>query len=274
MFANRRQAVKTIQVFFLALFVGALPGLFRTSNPCVLMAAAAEWLLPAGLEAPEREITFQGQPWAVKASRERVGPGPNYFSASRENVFVDTEGRLHLKIVWRAGRWTSAEVISRQTVGYGTYRFEVEQANPLDANAVLGAFTWGDESGPHYNEIDALEVGHFGDDSGYANAQVVVQPAEAKGNLQRFLLPHGGSTTHIMHWRPEGLQFQAVEGDGPVIHEWSYPRTVPNLSGDNLHFRFNLWLYQGRPPSGKQEVEVIIKSFSFEPVESVPRITS
>ncbi|MCC6363608.1 MAG: glycoside hydrolase family 16 protein [Bryobacterales bacterium] len=274
MFADRRQVVKTIQVFFLALFVGALPGFFRTRNLCALLGATAEWLLPANVEASEREITFQGQPWVVKVSQEQVGPGPNYFSASPENVFVDAKGRLHLRIVRRAGRWYSAEVISRRTVGYGTYRFEVEQVNPLDPNAVLGAFTWGDESGPHNNEIDALEVGHFGDDSGYTNAQVVIQPAEARGNLQRFLLPHGGTTTHIMHWEPEGLQFQAAEGDGPVIHEWSYPRTVPNVSGEKLHFRFNLWLFQGRPPSGKKEVEVIITSFSFEPALSTPRITS
>ncbi len=272
MFMERRQAVKTIQVFFLALFVGALPGFLRAFNLWALMAA--EWALPASLEAAEREITFQGQQWLVKASRERVGPGPNYFSASPENVFVDPDGRLHLRIVQRAGRWHSAEVISRQTVGYGTYRFEIEQANPLDANAVLGAFTWGDESDPHNHEIDALEVGHFGNESRMSNAQVVVQPAETYGNLQRFLLPHGGTTAHYMQWMPAGLRFRAAEGDGPVIHEWSYPGPAPSISNERLHFRFNLWLYQGRSPSAGKEVEVIIKSFSFEPAPSTPRMTS
>jgi hypothetical protein len=274
MFAERTQAVKTIQVFFLALFIGALPGFFQVRNFYGLVAATADLLLPSSFDFAERQITFQGQRWVVKASSERIGPGPNYFSASEDNVFVDRGGKLHLKIVRRGGRWYSAEVISQQTVGYGTYRFEVEQVNPLNENAVIGAFTWGDESGPHNHEIDALEVGNFGNEGRLSNAQVVVQPAETYGNMQRFLLPHGGTTAHYMQWMPAGLRFQAAEGNGPVIHEWSYPGPVPSISGEELHFRFNLWLYQGRPPSDGREVEVVIKSFSFEPALVRPRITS
>ena len=79
-------------------------------------------LLAAGrLEA--KTIFFSGYNWTVKNSPGKVGPGPNYFSDSANNVWVDTQGRLHLKITKRNGRWYCAEVISEVSFGYGEHLF-------------------------------------------------------------------------------------------------------------------------------------------------------
>ena len=42
-------------------------------------------------------IQFAGVQWTVKADPDLIGPGPNYFAGN--NVLVDDEGRLRLRIV-------------------------------------------------------------------------------------------------------------------------------------------------------------------------------
>ncbi len=41
----------------------------------------------------------------MKASPGLVGPGPNVFSDSPENVWVDAAGQLHMRITARDGQW-------------------------------------------------------------------------------------------------------------------------------------------------------------------------
>jgi hypothetical protein len=93
-------------------------------------------------EEPLRSITFANQLWYVKPARwGRTGPGNNYWS--EDNVSVDANGRLHLKIVKRGDRWTSAEIWSAHSFGYGNYRFTVDTpVHNLDQNGVLGLFTY------------------------------------------------------------------------------------------------------------------------------------
>src|ERR1051325_11835524 len=116
-------------------------------------------------------IVWSGHTWQVKSSQSKVGPGPNFFSASAENVSVDAEGRLHLRITYRNGRWHCAEIISTESFGYGTYSFAI--ASPVDAldpSVVLGLFTWSDKAAYNHREID-IEFGRWGNASDTTNAQ-------------------------------------------------------------------------------------------------------
>jgi hypothetical protein len=70
-----------------------------------------------------KTLQFSGYDWLVKTSDSKVGPGPNYFSDSADNVFVDAQGQLHLRITESDGRWYCAEIISTRSFSYGTYRF-------------------------------------------------------------------------------------------------------------------------------------------------------
>jgi hypothetical protein len=65
----------------------------------------------------------------VKSSAGAVGPGPNVFSDSASNVWVDGSGRLHLKLTYSKGRWRCAEVINTQSLGRGRYTFELDSPN-------------------------------------------------------------------------------------------------------------------------------------------------
>lgn len=102
-----------------------------------------------------RSIQFSGYAWRVKRHTTPVGPGPNLFSDSECNVWVDARGRLHLKITHGGSRWECAEVICTRSLGYGTYRFYLDsEVHDLDPKVVLGLFTWSDTRDFGYREID------------------------------------------------------------------------------------------------------------------------
>src|SRR5574341_1745935 len=50
------------------------------------------WMAASVFAIYPRQISFSGYMWNVKKSNGRVGPGPNYFSDSTQNVWVDLSG--------------------------------------------------------------------------------------------------------------------------------------------------------------------------------------
>jgi hypothetical protein len=231
-----------------------------TLIPCLLAAAVAHG---AGKPGYPTEISWSGRTWQVKSSASRVGPGPNFFSASPENVWVDATGRLHLKITQRNGRWSCAEIISRDSPGYGTYLFEI--ASPvadLDRNAVLGLFTWSDKAAYAHREID-IEFARWGDASDPTNAQYVVQPYDRPGHLHRLTATGTAPAVHGFTWRPAQVGF-ASSDLAAWDHDWTYTGSdVPRSGGENV--RLNLWLFGGAAPSNGQEIEVVVTRFTFTP---------
>lgn len=222
----------------------------------------------------EREITFAGEAWAVKTNRVPIGPGANLFSDGTDNVFLDADKRLHLKITQRDGRGYSAEVVSRRTVAYGTYTFTLASAPRIDPAAVFGAFVWADGERDS-REIDFLEIGMFGRPPDGTNAQYVVQPFSNPNNLNRLTLPDAPLTTHSVRWEPQRVTFASFLGTtmnpSAQIASWTFAGRVPRADSPNLNFRFNLWLYQG-PPTDGRDVEVIIQDFHYQPLpDGVPR---
>lgn len=220
--------------------------------------------------ARQRIIRFSGYEWRVKESAGRVGPGPNYFSAAADNVAIDERGRLHLRITKRDGRFFCPEVISRQSFGYGTYRFYVDSTiDKLDINAVLGLFTWSDEPDYHHRELD-IEFSRWGKIDN-ENGQFVVQPYTIPQNIVRFETPAGlPASTHSFSWQPGRVFFQSFRGRRPdpdsptdIIYQQTFTNHIPQPGVENA--RINLWLIDGRPPAGGKEVEVIISGFEFIP---------
>lgn len=211
-----------------------------------------------------RTIEFSGLTWKVKASETRIGPGPNYFSDSENDVWVDENGDLHMKIVYRGGRWYCTEVITADPLGYGIYTFTLaSRVDLLDKNVILGLFTWDDTAPEHnYREID-IEFSRWGEDGG-ENAQYVVQPWDHLGNRHQFNVTLSESTSsHYFDWRADKVQFSSVQ-DGNELESWQYIGSdLPPEGAGNA--RINLWLLNGNPPSDGQEVEVVIRAFEFTP---------
>jgi len=218
-----------------------------------------------------RQIHFSGYDWWVKTAAGPVGPGPNYFSDSTNNVWLDAQGALHLRITNRSNSWQCAEVVSARTFGYGSYRFELNSpVDNLDPNAVLGLFTWSDDPAFAHREID-IEGSRWGNASDTNNAQYVVQPFDIPGHLVRLKVPPGQVlSTHSFIWNSSGVSYQSLRGGyapnpDPTnqIRGWNYALSTPQTGDENV--RLNLWLYNGAAPTDHQETEIVLTSFQFVP---------
>ncbi|MBA2390399.1 MAG: glycoside hydrolase family 16 protein [Geodermatophilaceae bacterium] len=206
-------------------------------------------------------MPFAGYTWTVKFSSSPVGPGPNVFSDSADNVWVDTAGRLHLRITCRAGLWRCGEVILDRSLGYGSYFFTlVSSVGGLDPNVVLGLFTWGHDPADEHREID-IEFARWGAVVG-PNAQYVVQPHDRVGHRHSFSWTAAAPTTHAFAWNPDEVSFRSATLAGETIASWTYSGPdVPSAADERA--RINLWLYGGASPTDGAEVEVVVSEFTF-----------
>jgi hypothetical protein len=230
----------------------------------VLVVATPLTAVAKGKPAPPgpSTISFSGYEWTVKDHNRKIGPGPNFFSAS--NVSLDDAGRLHLQIRKSGNRWTVAEVINTASLGYGTYSWTIGSAPVFDPNVVLGLFTWNDAPDYNHREID-FEYAKWGNASDTNNAQYVVQPYSTAGNEHRFRDPYlVAGVTHSFTWRPDRVDFRTDYANG-TSHTWAYTGPdVPVPGGENA--RINFWLFRGSAPQDGQDASVVIESFRHTPL--------
>jgi hypothetical protein len=214
---------------------------------------------------------FAGYEWYVENSgADRLWkPGPNHWSSSTDNVWVDGNGWLHLQITCTDGVWYCAELTTLQTLGYGTYKFVVSNnVVTLDKNEVLGLFAYKDD----YHEVD-IEFTMWSDIS-KNNTWYTVQPeSQVSGISQDAFSPNleADFSTHYFTWARQYIYFESLQGDqtltnppsASIIH--SFQSTMsPDAAGVKAHI--NLWLNKGQAPSDQKNIEVVIKSFTFTPL--------
>jgi hypothetical protein len=167
--------------------------------------------------APTRFFHWSGFDWTVKTSTSPVGPGPNYFSDSTNNVFIDSQGRLHLRITNDGGTWHCAEVVTESTPGYGTYQFHLgSNIDGLDPDVTLGLFTWSNESDFSDREMDN-ECGRWENPLDYANSQFVLQPYFVPSHLVRYRVPSFmTNATPSFTWQTNAITYACTTGTNAV----------------------------------------------------------
>jgi hypothetical protein len=210
-----------------------------------------------------RTISWAGYQWAIRSGNGL--PGPNNWSAN--NVFVDASGYLHLKITNVSGTWYSAELSTTNSLGFGTYQWQIDAPlDRLDRNVVVGLFPYLGPSGT--NEID-IEYSRWGSATNdnlwwtvYPNSGTTIGRAHFPFSLT------GTYTTSRFTWNPTSVAFwlmggfQPIGTTGNIIDSWTYPSTTTNIPQHAMPLHINLWLYKGHPPSDGRPVEIVIKSFS------------
>jgi hypothetical protein len=229
-----------------------------------LLLVAAALALPAAAgsrTAAVRTVTWAGYHWQVKSSRGKVGPGPNTFSDSASNVWVDAAGELHLKITRSGNRWYCAEILNTQSLGYGTYSFTLDtRVDSLDPNVTLGLFTWSDDPAYNHRELD-VEFARWGNAADATNGQYVVQPYNATNHLRRIVQGTATPSTVAFRWQPGSVGFTSSDAD---LASWSYSGSDVPVPGDE-RTHLNLWLYRGAAPTNAREVEIVVRSFTWQP---------
>jgi hypothetical protein len=166
-----------------------------------------------------RGFHWSGFDWTVKTSTSgTVGPGPNYFSDSTNNVALDAQDRLHLRITHPDSNWYCAEIVLQRTLGYGTYAFHI--ASPvytLDPNIVLGLFTWSDQPAFNHREMD-FEGGRWSYPPDYQDAQFVVQPWDLPSHLVRYRIPpFVTNSIPSFNWQTNAIAFLCTTGTVAVV---------------------------------------------------------
>jgi hypothetical protein len=208
-------------------------------------------------ESPQRTVEFSGCTWNVRSGYG--GPGPNTFSDSQENVWMDDKGYLHLRILRKNTIWTCAEVYTTHYTRYGLHQFVVSgHIDSLDANVVLGLFVYANDT----HEID-IEFSRWGSAGLENNGWYTVQPSGA-GNSYGFPFSLSKSvSTHSFNWQETYINFSSYQGvtspPPAFLAFWNYTGSSIPKSTDRLRTHINFWLLQGKAPSDTSNLEVIIR---------------
>ncbi|MDQ3198494.1 MAG: glycoside hydrolase family 16 protein [Verrucomicrobiota bacterium] len=240
--------------------------------PKTLLATLFALTVIAGADA--RTITFSGYEWEVRPTADSGGPGPNHWD--EDNVSIDSQGFLHLKLTQRDGEWYCSEVSTLEALGFGLYQFSiVGRVDLFDPNIVLGLFNYPEpDIGPDgTNEID-IEFARWGvasnpiDNFTIFPAKEGLRPTSVSFPL---VLRGAGQSVHTFDWSPTSIMFQSFNGrraTGTPQVSWLFQPKNPNnrIPQSLLPVHLNLWLFQGNAPTDGREVEIVVRSFSFTPL--------
>jgi hypothetical protein len=211
-----------------------------------------------------KTIEFSGYEWNVKTHTGDPGGTINFFEP--DNVWTDDKGFLHLRIANDSGRWTSAEIKLSRSLGYGTYKFVVEDTSQLEPAAVFGIYTWDDlEAGQNHREMN-IDVSQWGDPDN-KNLQYVIQPHIVPANVVRFNAPPG-ILIHTLRWEPGKAAFKSVPAinsnkQSGAIVGYDFMSGIPTPGAESIHL--NLYVFgRGKMPLHKEN-EVVIEKFEYFP---------
>jgi endo-1,3-1,4-beta-glycanase ExoK len=211
--------------------------------------------------SPTIALRWSGYDWTVRAGHG--DPGNNFWSDSKNNVWVDSYGKLHMTIKNSGGKWYCSEIDSTNLYKYGKFTWKVDSpVLNLDKNAVLGLFTYTDD----YNELD-IETSQWSD-AKENHLWYTIQPYTVPGNDISYISPTSSyrtatNVTYTIDWEPTYVRYKATLSTGKVIADWDYTKIngIPKLPGNAI---INFWLSNGKPLSNGKNAEIIISSFSHK----------
>ena len=206
-----------------------------------------------------RTINFSGYDWDVKEGQG--GPGPNNWGNTEQDVFVDGESRLHMKVSKHDDDlWYSSEVFLKNSLGYGKYSFDFDShVDTLDENLIAAPFLYQDDD----HEID-IEYSYWSL-PGSSNLHYTIQPppyTEENHYNKNFVLENG-SSSHIIDWQPNKISFSTIQNNN-ILDSWTYSGEKNFVPGSEL-VHINFWQNKGLIPANATSSELIVGNFIFEP---------
>jgi hypothetical protein len=222
-----------------------------------------------------RQVNWAGYGWWVKTAGasgdefpDATGPGGNNYSESTNNIWVDSQGNLHLAIT-HSGGWQCAQIWCDQSLGYGQYSCTLNCAvSNLDPNVVFSMFTWSDDEDYADREID-IEVSYWTGTYGtYTNEDYAI---DGTGQVLRFGMPlTTTNSTQTFVWTPTNIAFQTLNGNytpspvsSNILETWTNAvQPIPPEGGEEV--TMILWL-KAIPPAYGQPVEVSLSRFQYDP---------
>ena len=218
-------------------------------------------------------ISFSGYTWIIRSSG-RGGPGPNYWEPN--DVSVDTNGYLHLRLTQRDGKWYCAQLHTQERLAFGRYEFWLTgPVDKLDKNVVLGLFNYpSSDVGPDgTHEID-IEFARWGNQSApIGNYTVWPATNSVRRESKSFVFTlNGDLSRHSFAWSTTNVVFESHEEHrddrGRQLATWVFQPTNPAacIAQKAIPVYINLWCFRGKPPSDGKGVELIVRAIKFTPL--------
>jgi hypothetical protein len=182
------------------------------------------------------------------------------------------DGKLHLKIKKISNtKWTCAELKTQQLFGNGMFQFWIEGRPDLfDKNTVLGLFNYPCSNGicepDGTHEID-IEFAKWGNATETKTLNYTTYPNAVGGVTYHQTFPMsltGTYTTHRYTRSSSSVFFQSLYGhqnDNANLYASATSTNVVSTLAMPVYM--NLWLFQGKIPSDKKEVEIVVRDFKF-----------
>jgi hypothetical protein len=234
----------------------------RPKLPSLSRKVWAEASIDGALQPPARVKTvhFSGYDWDTLETMKDIGGKAHRYDP--DNVWVDAEGHMHLRVFRTKYEWVCADVSTQRSLGYGTYRFDMSNPGALDPSAMLSLNTWSDDvDDQHHHELE-VHVSRWGNPES-KNAEFVVEPYYVPSNVYRFEMPTGPMTA-IFHWMPGSATFTTQQpGSSTPVATWNFTTNVPTSGPEKVHM--SLCEYAYGPVMLKQDMEVVIDRFQFLP---------
>ena len=195
------------------------------------------------------------------------------------------DGSLEISISTVGGEPLSAEIVSAETMGYGTYEASYELVSParmqsLHKNIVWGVFPFDwEDMYPGYQEIDIVEDSYW---SGYTDmvGKYTLYPGDensGKHLVDRAWTKLGKGATVRMTWTPGRVFWETWESrwdsedearrrrrDQGGYYSGSIEEGVPVPHSQRMHI--NLWAFRGT--GGWEDIPATtmhLKNFSYTP---------
>jgi hypothetical protein len=244
--------------------------MLRMSRRFIFAVAALAAGLGQARGARAATISWKGHTWQLTS-----GGMAGVCDGDPQNVSIDANGYLHLRIVNNGGTWTASELFTTDRLGFGTYQWQVDgPIDTYDKNVVLGLFPYGPAAGigaDGTNEID-IEYSRWGQASG-PNGDWTDYPASGTniGEMDyTFSLGGGTLSTSRFVWSSSSIasavlgDLQAVGSTTGLIKSWTYAPSNPttNIPQQALPLGMNLWCFDN-PPSDDKAVEIVIRDFVY-----------
>jgi hypothetical protein len=238
------------------------------SRKLVSVACAALCICAVSLPVAGKTLQFAGHAWTVRPNG--VG-GPRVNTWCEDNAFVDSSGDLHLKLTNNNGVWCAAEVISTDSMGFGTYQWQLKsRVDNLDRNVVFGLFNYPPSSvAPDgTNEID-IEFTRWGiPGANQLNYTIFPAVAGLSETTQNYSFAMNGAySSHRFIWKRQSIRFQSTNGhydtNASPIADWTYTPTdyATRIGSTPVPVRMNIW--KTEVPTDGQPVEIVVSSFRF-----------
>ena len=209
-------------------------------------------------------LHFSGYDWTLSSSADYRGGELSDYEPS--NAWVDDREYLHLLMSEGEGQWHCAGIRLTRSLGYGTYRFVVQDTAHLPTSAVLAMFTREDRQNLEDAAEMNIELSRWGKQTN-RNADYVVQPYYIPENTVHYNVP-AGPVTYELRWEPGNATFRTFVGDSATsaarkIMDHVFKSGIPIPAAETVHLNF--YDFRHSKSGLHHPVEVVVEKFEYLP---------